>query len=296
MLGTLTKRIARRFYEDQMTHHAAAMTYYVLMSLFPALLIAVSLLGLVGEYPRTYNAIVNSLRDVVPDATLRVVDSSVRGALQHRGAAASALAIAVVVALYGTTGALAAARRALNVVYGAPDRRGIVHRKLIEIASSFVLMAAVLIACTLVFVGGGVAEQAFDWLGLKESTASKVWGVARWPAALMVAIFVFGYVYHTAPDEHPRSFRWISPGAVIGVAVWLVASALFSLYMGNFSRVSTVYGAFTGPIVLVAWIWLSNVALLFGALVDAQLEVLRSERADSAKSQPGTETVRPLTG
>ena len=278
-MWTLAKRTARAFYDDQMTHHAAAVTYYVLMSLFPALLIGVSLLGLIGEYPRTYNAIVDYMRDVVPEATLGVVDRSVRGALQNRGAATGALVVASVVALYGTTGALAAARRALNVVYGAPDRRGILHRKALEIASSFVVVAAILVACVLVFVGGDLAERGFDLLGLRETTAERVWAVARWPAAVLVAVFVFGYVYHVMPDEHPRSFRWISPGAVVGVTVWLGASALFSLYLHDVATVSSVYGAFTGPIVLVAWIWLTNVALLFGAEVDAQIERLRSEAA-----------------
>lgn len=289
-MWTLVKRTARAFYEDQMTHHAAAVTYYVLMSLFPGLLIGVSLLGLIGEYPRTYDAIVNYMEDVVPSATLDVVDRSVRGLLQDQGAAAGALAVAVVVALYGTTGALAAARRALNVVYRAPDRRGIFHRKVLEVVSSFVVVAAILVACILVFVGGDLAERAFELLGLEETTAERAWGVARWPAAVLVAVFVFGYVYHVMPDEHPRSFRWVSPGAVIGVAVWLGASALFSLYLDDVASVGSVYGAFSGPIVLVAWIWLTNVALLFGAEVDAQLERLRGEAA----AERGEEHTAPL--
>ena len=294
-MWTLVKRTARAFYDDQMTHHAAAVTYYVLMSLFPALLIGVSLLGLIGEYPRTYNAIVDYMRDVVPAATLDVVDRSVRGVLQDQGAAASALIVAVVVALYGTTGALAAVRRALNVVYSAPDRRGILHRKALEVVSSFVVVAAILVACILVFVGGGLAERAFELLGLEETTAERAWGVARWPAAVLVAVFVFGYVYHVMPDEHPRSFRWVSPGAVVGVTAWLVASALFSAYLHDVASVGSVYGAFSGPIVLVAWIWLTNVALLFGAEVDAQLERRRVEAAPTEES-PVTAPLGPAPG
>lgn len=285
-MWTLVKRTARSFYDDQMTHHAAAVTYYVLMSLFPALLIGVSLLGLIGEYPRTYNAIVDYMRDVVPDPTLGVVDRSVRGALQNRDAAASALVIAVIIALYGTTGALAAVRRALNVVYRAPDRRGILHRKVLEVASSLVLMTAILAASILVFVGGALAEHAFALLGLKGTGVNDAWGIVRWPAAVLLAIFVFGYVYHVTPDEHPRSFRWISPGAVVGVIAWLLASAAFSIYLNNLERVTSVYGAFTGPIVLVAWIWLSTAALLLGAEVDSQLERSRAEAAAAAAPSP----------
>src|SRR3954466_6879189 len=137
-------RTARAFYDDQMTHHAAALTYYALMSLFPALLLAVSILGLVGQYPATYDAILGYLRDVAPSSVLVPLDSSLRQALQHKGTAVTTLAISVVVTLYGTTGALEAPRRALNVAFEVNGGRGFLRRKAVDIASTVVLMTLVL--------------------------------------------------------------------------------------------------------------------------------------------------------
>lgn len=263
-------RTARSFYDDQMTHHAAALTYYALMSLFPALLLAVSLLGLVGQYPATYDAIVGYLREVVPASALRPLDSSLRGALQDKGTATTALALAVVVALYGTTGLLEAARRALNVVYEVRSGRSFLRRKATDVASTVVLMTLVLASLVLVFVGGGFAEDLLGFLGLGPAVAD-VWDVARWPAALLVAMLVFGFVYHVTPDVEERSFRQVAPGAAVGVLLWLAASAGFSVYVSRIADVGALYGAFAGAIVLVAWLWLTNVALLFGAELNAEL-------------------------
>jgi hypothetical protein len=147
------------FYDDQATHHAAALTYYALMSLFPTLLLAVSLLGLLGEYPATYNAIVAHLRRVVPAATLAPLDAAVRAALRSKGTAAAGFVLAVVTALYGATGYLEAVRRALNVVFDAPRGRSFLRRKLTDVASAFVLMALVLTTLVLMFAGGGIAHD-----------------------------------------------------------------------------------------------------------------------------------------
>lgn len=271
----IVARTARSFYDDQMTHHAAALTYYALMSLFPALLLAVSLLGLVGQYPTTYDAIVGYLREVVPPSALRPLDSSLRGALQDKGTATTALALAVVVALYGTTGLLEAARRALNVVHGVRSGRSFLRRKTTDVASTVVLMTLVLASLVLVFVGGGFAEDLLGFLGLGPAVAD-VWDVARWPAALAVAMLVFGFVYYVTPDVRERSVREVTPGAAVGVLVWLVGSVGFSVYVSRIADVGALYGAFAGAIVLVAWLWLTNVALLFGAELNA--EIVRSRR------------------
>src|SRR4051795_13696009 len=185
--GAIVKRTLWAFYEDQMTHHAAALTYYALMSLFPAVLLALSLLGLLGQYPETYNAIIGYLREVAPASVVDPLDHSLRGALQSKGTAATALAISVVVALYGTTGALGAARRALNVVFEADGGRRFLTRKAIDVASTFVLMALILVSLVLVFVGGSLAEDLLGFLGLG-STVVDIWNIARWPAAVAVAM------------------------------------------------------------------------------------------------------------
>lgn len=254
------------FYNDQGTHHAAALTYYALMSLFPTLLLAVSLLGLLGEFPGTYEAIVGHLRGVVPTATLAPLDSAVRAALKSKGTAAAGLVIAIATALYGATGYLEAARRALNVVFQALRGRSFVRRKLIDVASTFVLMALVLTTVVLMFAGGGVAN---DVLGPEAAT---VWRIVRWPGAFASALLAFSFIYYITPDVQQRTVRWITPGALAGVAVWLAVSAAFSTYLANFKSFNVTYGTFAAAIILLVWLWLTNVALLFGAEVNAEID------------------------
>jgi membrane protein len=278
----VTKRTVVSFYDDQATHHAAALTYYGLMSLFPALLLAVSLLGLIGEYPGTYDSIISHLRDVVPATTLAPLDDAVRAALKSKGTAAAALAAGAVTALYGTTGYLEATRRALNVVFEAKNGRSFLRRKLIDVASTLVLGTLVLVTVVLMFVGGGVAR---DVLG---RGAADVWSIVRWPAALAVAMLVFSLVYYVTPDVKQRAFRWITPGAAAGVAVWLVASAAFAQYLSDFKSVNVTYGSFAAAIILLFWLWLTNVALLFGAELNAEIE----REKQLAEGTPESETLR----
>ena len=254
-----------------MTHHAAALTYYALMSLFPVVLLALSLLGLLGQYPETYNAILGYLREVAPASVVEPLDRSLRGALQSKGTAATALVISVVVALYGTTGALEAARRALNVVFEVHGGRSFLRRKAVDVASTFVLMALVLASLIMVFVGGGFAEDLLGFIGLG-STPARVWNIARWPGALAAAMLVFAFIYYVTPDVQHRSFRWLTPGAAVGVLLWLTASFGFSIYLSKVADVGAIYGAFAGAIVLVFWLWLTNVALLVGAELNAEIE------------------------
>jgi membrane protein len=289
--GAIIKRTLVSFYDDQMTHHAAALTYYSLMSLFPAVLLALSVLGLVGEYPNTYNAILGYLRKVAPASLLVPLDSSLRGALQAKGTAATALVISVVLALYGTTGVLEAARRALNVVFEVPGGRSFLRRKMIDVASTFVLMALILASLVMVFVGGSFAQDLLGFIGLGP-TAARVWNIARWPAALLVAMLVFSFVYYVTPDVRQRSFRWVTPGAIVGVLVWLIASYGFATYLSRVA-VGAVYGAFAGAIVLVGWLWLTNVALLLGAELNAEIE----RQKELAEGVPERHTLnRPQRG
>jgi len=260
------KRTVVSFYDDQGTHHAAALTYYALMSLFPLLLLAVSLLGLLGEFPGTYDSIIHYLRGVVPATTLAPLDAAVRAALKSKGTAVAALAVGALVALYGATGYLEAARRALNVVFDAHHGRSFVRRKLTDIASTVVLLALVLATVVLMFAGVGVVRDLFG------PSAAAVWRIARWPAALITALLVFSFLYFVTPDVEQRAFRWITPGAVVGVTLWLLASAAFSLFIAHFSSFNVTYGSFAAAIILLIWLWLTNVALVFGAEVNAEIE------------------------
>lgn len=270
--GEVIKRTLVSFYDDQMTHHAAALTYYSLMSLFPAVLLGLSLLGLVGQYPSTYNSIINYLRDVVPHSALVPLNSSLREALQHKGTAVTAFVFSIALTLYGTTGVLEAARRALNVVFELDGGgRSFLRRKSTDITFTFVLMGLVLASLIMLFVGGRFASDLFGFIGLGP-TAASIWSVARWPGALAMTMMIFALIYHVTPDVEQRAFRWVTPGALVGVLIWLLASAGFSVYIGKVADVGALYGAFAGVIVLVGWLWLTNVALLFGAELNAEIE------------------------
>ncbi len=272
----IAKRSVVSFYEDQGTHHAAALTYYALMSLFPTLLLAVSLLGLLGEYPQTYEAIVSHLRGVVPATTLAPLNAAVRAALKSKGTAAAGLVLAVATALYGTTGYLEAARRALNVVFEARYGKSFIRRKLIDMASTFVLLALVLATLVLMFAGGGVAREVLG------TDAASLWRVARWPGAFVSALGVFSFIYYVTPDVQRQSIRSLIPGALAGVAVWLGASAAFSTYLANFKSFNVTYGTFAAAIILLVWLWLTNVALFFGAEVNAGIERTKQIACDGA--------------
>jgi membrane protein len=278
----VAKRSVGSFYNDQGTHHAAALTYYALMSLFPTLLLAVSLLGLLGEFPGTYESIVGHLRGVVPATTLAPLDTAVREALKSKGTAAAGLVIAIVTALYGATGYLEAARRALNVVFKASRGRSFLRRKLIDIASTAVLMALLLTTLVLIFAGGDVAQDALG------PAAASVWRIARWPGAFASALLVFSFVYYITPDVQRPAVRWITPGALAGVAVWLAVSAAFSTYLANFKSFNVTYGTFAAAIILLVWLWLTNVALLFGAEVNAEIDRVM----ETAEGVPKSETPR----
>jgi membrane protein len=264
-------RTAKSFYDDQMTQHAAALTYYALMSLFPAVLLGISLLALIGQYPGTYDAILGYLRDVAPQSAIAPIDDSLRTAFDHKNTATTAIAISIVVALYGTTGVLEAARRALNVVFRSSNGRSFWRRKAIDVAFTFVLGALVLATLVMLFVGGRFADDLFGFIGLG-STAAKIWSIVRWPGALAVTTLIFALIYYVTPDVRHRSFKWITPGAVVGVLLWLLASVGFSFYLSNFGNLNALYGAFTGAIALVFWLWLTNVALLFGGELNAAIE------------------------
>jgi membrane protein len=283
----VTKRTLKSFYDDQMTHHAAALTYYSLMSLFPAALMGVSLLGLLGQYPQTYDAIIGYLRDVAPDSTVAALDATLRTAFRNKGLAATTLAIGAIVTLYGATGVLEAARRAMNVSFEVEGGRSFLQRKKTDLISSIVLGALVLLTLILVFVGGEFAGDLFGFIGLG-STAADVWAIARWPAAALSAMLAFSWIYYVTPDVRHRGFKWVTPGAAAGVLIWLLASAGFSLYVSNLGNFNATYGSFATAIILVFWLWLTNVALLFGAELDSEIERER----ELAEGVPAAETLR----
>lgn len=292
-LVAILKRTVIAFYNDQMTQHAAALTYYGLMSLFPTLLLAISLLGLIGQYPETYDTIMEYLRDVAPRSVVVPIDTSLHNALNNKGGAATGLVISVVVALYGTTGVLESARRALNVVFRVESGRSFLHRKTLDVGFTFVLMTLALATGVFIVVGGGLADDLLGYIGLDES-ARTIWSIVRWPAALFSAMLGFSLIYYITPDVKHRAFHLVTPGALAGVLLWLLVSYAFSQYFSNVSGASALYGAFTGAILVVVWLWLTSVALLAGAELNEAIERERElARAAEVVDRPAGPAAEP---
>jgi membrane protein len=265
----------KRFRADLMTDHAASLTYYSLLSLFPALLFAVAVLGFFGQQGLITQA-ANYLRDAgAPASTVDSVTKALDSAQSQRGTALTALVIGLALSLNGASGAFGAAGRALNVVWRVDEGRGFVRRKLNDLAWTLVVLVLVNVTFVLIFLGGGLASDVLGKIGLGE-TAADVWRIARWPAALVSAMTVYAVVYYAAPNVEIRRFQWITPGAVFGVMTWIVASALFFVYVSNFSSYSATYGAFAAAVILLVWLWLTNVVLLFGAELNAAIDIRRS--------------------
>jgi len=269
------KRAFARFQKDQVTDHAAALTYYTLLSLFPGLLFGVALLGFFGQQGLVTDAASFLISVGAPSETIDAVTGALQGAQENRGTALTALLLAMLTSLYGASGAFGAVGRALNAIWRVEEGRSFVRHKAHDIGWTIAVLALVLVTAVLVFLGGALSEFVFDQIGLGETTAA-VWRYARWPAAVLAVILIYAVVYFAAPNVEIRRFRWITPGAVFGVTTWIVASLLFFVYVSNFSSYSATYGAFAGAVILLVWLWLTNVVLLFGAELNAVIDLRRS--------------------
>jgi membrane protein len=282
MLDTV-KRAFAKFQADEMTDSAAAMTYYVMMSLFPALLVCVSLLGLLGDQSLVTDAVGYARDQGAPAEVTDALRASLSATVDAGGAVSFALLLGVVVAIYGASGAFGGAGRALNTVYGVRESRSFVAHKLSDIAWTLVAMALAIVSLFSVFLGAGLAEDLFGTIGLGD-TAVAIWRVARWLVAIGAVLLMYALTYSFAPDIKPRRLRWITPGALTGVVVWLVASAGFFFYVSNFGKYGATYGAFAGAVILLLWLYLSNLAFLFGAELNAERE--REQRPRTGDPPP----------
>jgi membrane protein len=274
--GAATRAFAG-FRRHEMTDVAAALTYYAMMSLFPAVVLATSLFSLIGDRQTVSDAVDYFARQGADQSTQDAIRTVMDKIVSASGGAVSfALGISILIALNGASGAFGAAGRALNRVYAVNEDRGFVRRKLSDLGMTLVIVLLLLIVIAALFLGGGFAKDLLGTIGLG-STAASVWLVLRWPLALGAALVAYALIYAYAPDLEPRRLRWISPGAAAGVAIWIVASIGFGIYIKNFSSYGAAYGAAGAVIVLLLWLWLSSCAFLFGAELNAELE--RAETA-----------------
>jgi membrane protein len=261
----------KRFLDHGMTDNAASLTYFAMLSLFPALLMTIALLSLLGSADLPVRAAnylaqqgaapntVNSVRDVLE----KMIKTS-------SGQSVATFVIAVALALNGASGAYAAAGRALNKVNGADEDRSFLRRKASDLAATFVVLVLLVAVLVSVFLGGGIADDLFGSIGLG-STAASIWSVARWPAALGAALLAYAIVYAYAPDAEPRRLRWLSPGAVVAVGIWIVGSLGFGLFLQATPGYGAAYGVFTAAILLLLWLYITANAFLYGAELNATI-------------------------
>lgn len=270
------KRAAQRFQADNMTDHAAALTYYAMMSLFPALLVCVSLLGLLGDESLVTKAVDYVRENGAPADVVDALRASLSAVVSNAGGAVSVtLVIGIAVALYGAAGAFGGAGRALNDVHGSEETRSFLRHKLSDLACTLVVIALALVALFSVFLGGGLASDLFGTIGLGD-TAAGIWRAARWGVAIAAVLAIYAIVFAFGPNVEPRRIRVITPGAIAGVLIWIVASMGFFLYVSNFGKYGATYGAFAGAVILLLWLYLSNIAFLFGAELNAVVDRERS--------------------
>jgi membrane protein len=279
------KRAFERFQKDQITQWAAAMTYYSLLSLFPALLFGVAVLGFFGE-----QALVNDAAEYLKDAgapseTIDAVTGALESAQRERGTALGALIIGLGTTLWGAAGAFGSAGAALNRIWRVAEGRGFVKHKLNNLLWTLVLLLLINVTFVLVFLGGELATDVLELIGLGDNVAT-VWGYVRWPAALVSAMLVYAVVYYAAPNVEVRSWRYITPGAAFGVPAWILASAGFFVYVSELATYAATYGAFAAVVILLIWLWLTNVVLLFGAELNVVVDVRRAPHLPESYDGP----------
>jgi len=263
------KRTFKEFKEDNLTDWAAALTYYSVLAIFPALIVLVSLLGLIGE--SATQPLIDNLGAVAPGPAKEIFTNAIKNLQGDQGAAGVLFIIGILGALWSASGYVAAFMRASNSIYDMPEGRPVWKTLPVRVGLTLILLFLLAITTLAVVLTGGLAERVGDLIGLG-STAVDVWNIAKWPVLLIVVSFMFALLYWAAPNVRQPGFRWVSPGGILAVVGWLIASAAFAFYVGNFGSYNKTYGALGGVIVFLVWLWISNIVILLGAEFNAELE------------------------
>ncbi len=275
------KRTIKEFSADNVTDWAAALTYYAVLALFPALIALVSVLGLVGD--SATEPLIDNLNQVAPGPAREILTGAIEGIASNQGAAGLAFVIGLVLALNAASGYIGAFTRASNAIYDIEEGRPVWKRKPAQIGITVVLLLLLAVAAIGVTVTGPLAEQVGKLVGLGD-TAVTVWSIAKWPVILAVVSFMFAFLYWAAPNVKQPGFRFISPGGVLAVVLWVIASALFAFYVANFGSYNKTYGSLGGVAAFLVWLWITNIAILLGAEFNCELE--RSQQIEAGRRAP----------
>jgi membrane protein len=270
------KRTVREFREDNLTDWAAALTYYAILSIFPALLAMISILGLIGE--SATQPLLDNLTQVAPGPAQEIVTDAIKNLNQNQGAAGVLFVVGLATALWSASSYVGAFMRASNAIYEVREGRPFWKLRPVQIAITLVMMILVAIGAVAVVITGPLAEQVGNVIGLGDAAVT-AWDIAKWPVLVLLVSFMFSVLYWAAPNVKQPGFRWLTPGGVLAVVLWIVASAAFALYVANFASYNKTYGSLGGVIVFLIWLWISNVAVLLGAELNAEVERARELEA-----------------
>ena len=274
------RRTVSEFSDDNLSDWAAALTYYAVLAIFPALIVLVSVLGLIGE--SATQPLIDNLGKVAPGPAKDIFTSAIENIEGSQGAAGLFFVAGLLAALWSASGYIGAFMRASNAIYDIEEGRPLWKTLPLRVGLTGLLMVLTAVSAIGVTLSGGLAHEAGNLIGVGD-TAVGVWNIAKWPVLLLFVSFLFAVLYWAAPNVKQPGFRWITPGGVLAVIGWVIASAAFAFYVGNFASYNKTYGALAGPIVFLVWLWISNVMILLGAEFNAELE---RERAIEGGMRP----------
>ncbi|MEI5528175.1 YihY/virulence factor BrkB family protein [Streptomyces brasiliscabiei] len=266
--GAVLKGTLKEFRKDELTDRAAALTYYSILALFPALLALVSLLGVVGQ--SATQAVLDNIEKLAPGAAQDILRDAVQQ-MQGKGGLGSVMAIVgLVLAVWSASGYVAAFIRSANAVYDVPEGRPVWKVLPVRVGVTVALMVMAVISALIVVFTGGLARQVGTALGVGD-TALTVWSIAKWPVLVVLVTLMIAVLYWATPNARVRGFRWITPGSFLALLIWMIASAGFAVYVANFGSYNKTYGTLAGVIIFLVWLWITNLAILLGLEFDAEL-------------------------
>jgi membrane protein len=263
------RRTFKQFSEDNISDWAAALTYYGVLSIFPGVLVIVSLLGMLSDNGQ--QTVQSTVNEIAPSPEIQKLVNTVLGQVQDPGKAGLAAIIGIVVAFWSASGYIAAFMRASNAIYDVPEGRPIWKTLPIRLGVTAIVGLMLILSAVIVVFTGDLAQVVGDKIGLG-SVAVTVWSIAKWPVLIILVSLMFAILYWASPNAKTGGFRWVSPGGIFAVLLWVVASAAFAIYLANFANYNKTYGTLGGVIAFLVWLWISNIAILLGAELDAELE------------------------
>jgi membrane protein len=282
------KRTVSRFREEELTDAAAALTYYGVLSIFPTLLVLVSILGLIGE--SATGPLLDNITDVAPGPAGEILTNAIEEISAGQGAAGLAFVLGLIGALWSASGYVGAFSRASNRIYEVGEGRPFWKLRPLQIGITIVLVLLLAVSGIAVVITGPLAREIGDVVGAGD-TAVLLWDLAKWPVIALIVVTICAILYYATPNVRQPGFRWITPGGVLAVVLWVLASLGFALYVATFSSYNATYGSLAGVIVFLVWLWLSNCAILLGAVLNAELE--REREVEAGAPLERTLTLEP---